>query len=1077
MQKTNQLILKTFKIKQQEKSIVLLLFFHSFFVGLFIAFYFVQANSGFISRYGSDKLPYAYMIAGVMGYLMSSLYSYLQKKIQSKYLFAGALFFMLLTAIAGRLGFGHFDINYLSFFVFIWAWPFISLAATEAGGLALKFLNLVQIKRLYGLINMGGVIASILGYLIIPILTKYQSTSYNLLLFGAASLVIALVLLFAIYRKSTEKKPAKLKKGSDKSSFRELFKHKYYRLIFISATISMTVIYIADFGFLSAIKIQDDLFPDEEAVAGFLALIFAGLKAGELIISYFSSRILSRFGVKLGLSVMPITLTLITLAALIIGFSFGTASILFLALMTLNKSMERILRRGLDDPAFNILYQPLPSGLQMAIQSKVGIVMQFAIAIAGAFLFAMSEILKTEQGFNLKLYPVFFIPILIIWSYIAYLLYQQYRKRLRDLLKEFSKKRRRDTSKYQYGTEVLTKKFKKFNPDVVRLSVAILSETNPKLFEPYVASLIKKGDNQIKKSVLRSIDPTWRTRTKKFTDKLLAEEQSDKELVRLAQKAGQYLDYSDIDKLEEKDIDKIKNSTDETDQLKLIKYLAKNSKYKKAEPILKNLFQSNNKVILNSAIRLAVVFKSDYTTKKVVELLKSPVQYQIAAATILDMGEKTIPLLKKLFSTTGNKSIKLKIIEIFAKMGSSAAKSELVYHINYPEKEIQSHIIWALFYCKYQAPDKEEAIIKDKINQTVENLLWVMATIRDVENKKNTLKLFLAMDQERDRNYERLFSLLSFIHDPRIINLIKKNFIGKNTIYALELIDNFINPDLKSIIVPIFDDLSVNQKIKKLSKYFPQDRMSLRDRLKDIIMRDFEKIDGWTIAKTLEMMDKIHRKKSEEIKSYDELKEFKDVEVWKRENLKDVLAHIRRSELPDEVFLCLFHHNELIYSTASKIVYKENPAKCFDYLSRMNDHKKLLIDELSDKGYLLQDKIKLLRKYQLFFSIKDFLLVNLAELVNPVKIKKGESISFTDGTNEWLIILIRGALKTEDDTLNYKEFRKKVIISPGVNVGQDCEKLTATRNSMVLTLDRHMYYNMLVDNTDILQEIFENIQK
>lgn len=1073
MQKFNQLILKTFNIKPQEKSKFLLLFFHSFFVGLFIAFYFVQANAGFISRYGNDKLPYAYMIAGVVGYLISTLYSFLQKKIKSKYLFGGALLFMLLTTVTGRAALGQVNEDYLVFFIFIWAWPFISLAATEAGGIAIRLLNLIQVKRLFGLINMGGVIASILGYLIIPILSRQLPSSYDLLLLGSGSLAVALVLLFFIFRKSAEQKKTKVSKTEEKTGFRHLFKNRYYRLIFLSAILSMTVIYIADFGFLSAIKAQDSLFPDQESVSAFLALVFAGLKVGELFISYFSSRILSRFGVRLGLLIMPFTLTLITFAALITGFSVGTAAILFLALMTLNKSMERILRRGLDDPAFNILYQPLPAGQQLAVQSKVGVVMQFAIGIAGVLLFGMSELLKVDGEFKLQFYPIFFIPILLLWSYVAFNLYQEYRKKLRELLKELSKKQPRDTSKYQYGTEVLTKKFKKFNQNVVRLSVAILSETNPRLFEPYAASLIKSEDPQIRKSVLRSIDPSWRERTKKFTERLAAKE-SDPEIMVLIEEVNQYLDFEEIKQITPEEASKLKDNPEEAKQLRLVKYLITNTKDREAEELLLPLFSSKNRIIVHSAIRVAVGIKTSVLISKVVDLIKSPAYYQVAAAAVLDIGEKAIPFVKALFEKSDNKSILLKIIEIYAKMGTSSAKSLLVENINYPDREIQLAAIWALYYCKYQAPEEDEPIIKEKISQTVDNLLWILATIRDIETEKNTLKLFLALDQERENNYELLFNLLSFLHDPRVINLIKKNIIGKNTIYALELIDNFINPDLKSLIVPIFDDLSVNQKIKKLSRYFPQERMSFRKRMREIIMRDYERIDGWTITKTLEMMDKIHRKKTATIESYREETVFKDVKVWKKENLQEVLAHIRRSELPDEVFLCLFHPNELIYSTAAKIIYDENPAKCFDYLNRMEPHKKRLVKELSENGYLLQDKIKLLRKYQLFFSIPDFMLVNLAELVHPLKLEPEEKVYFESEEGEQLIILIRGALKAES---NGKEFKRKVVISPGMNIDRRCKFLTAQRKTVILTINRHKYFNMLVDNTGILQEIFEVIQK
>ncbi len=1075
MKKFNQIILKTFNIKQEEKTIFLLLFFHSFFVGLFIAFYFVQANSGFISRYGNDKLPYAYMIAGLAGYIISTLYSYVQKKVQPRYLFAGVLLFMLITTLISRVALNFVDEDYLSFFIFIWAWPFISLAATEAGGLAIRLLNLIQVKRLFGLINMGGVIASILGYLIIPIISKKLGNSYDLLVIGAFSLVVALILLFVISKKSSYQKKSTVTKSEERTDFRYLIKNRYFKLIFMSAVLSMTVIYIADFGFLSSIKTQNKLFPDQQSVASFLAFVYAGLKVGELVISYFSSRILSRFGIKLGLLVMPITLTVITFIALIVGFiGSGVASITFLILMTLNKSMERILRRGLDDPAFNILYQPLPTSQQLAVQTQVGVVMQFAIGIAGFILFIMSTIMKAGGGFKMQFFPLFFLPLLILWSYLALNLYMGYRQKLRELLKEMSKKRPRETSRYQYGTEVLTKKFKKFNSNVVRLSVAIISETNPKLFEPYASSLISHEDPQIRKSALRSIDPSWRKRTKKFIENL-AQCETDPEIIKYIDQANNYLDFGVLKEITPEEIYKLKGTTNPDEQLLIIKYLVTNYKEKNASELLLPIFESKKHNVIHTAIRIAVHIKTPELIEKVVTLIKSPEYYQVAAAAVLDIGERSVPYLEDLFANSEDQNILLKIIEVFAKMGTAKAKSILVDNINYPNREVQLATIWALYYCKYKATDeKEQQLIKDKINQTVDNLLWILATIRDIENEKNTLKLFLALDQERNNNYELLFNLLSFLHEARVITLIKKNIIGKNTIYALELIDNFIIPELKGIIVPIFDDLSNNQKIKKLSKHFPQQKMSFNDRMREIIVRDFERIDGWTVTKALEMIEKIHRKKIEVRKDYKEEVVFKDIKIWKEENLQNVFVQIKRSELPDEVFLCLLHPNELIASTAAKIIYNENPAKCFEFLNKMEPHKKRIAEKLANSGYLLQDKIKQLRKYHLFFGIPDFMLINLAKLVHPVKLSPGDKSYFKTDDGKQLIILIRGSLKASSSG---QIFKRKVIISPGMNVESDCKYLEATRKSVILTINRHQYFNMLMDNTGILQEIFEVIQK
>ncbi len=1077
MQSIQKILIKTLGLKPDEVNKFTLLFFHSFFIGLFIAFYFVQANSVFIKNYGSKQLPYAYLLAGLIGYIISSLYSYFQQKIKSKYLFFYALSFMLIITLLGRIALEFTNQKYLSFFVFIWAWPFISLAGTEAGGLAIRLLNLIQIKRLFGLINMGGVIASILGYLLIPILSKFIGTSYNLLFISGGSLVAAIVILYYIYKNFPEKQQEKkVSKEESKTSFKHLIKDKYFRLIFLSATISMTVIYITDFGFLSAIKVQESkLFATDGSVASFIALVFAGLKVGELLISYFSSRILVKYGVKLGLVILPISITIIVIISLIVGFSVGTITIIFLALMTLNKSTERIVRRGLDDPAFNILYQPLPSYLQLAVQSKVGIVMQFAIAIAGALLLALSLLLNLGGGFSLEYFPVFFIPILILWVFVARKLYLAYKKKLREILKELGKERRNDTSKYRYGTEVLSKKFKKYNDSVVSLSVAILSETNPSIFEPYVSYLIKKNDTEINKSILKSIDPTWRERISKQIKSQFKDYDKKNEITIYAKNAISFLDFDEISNIKEHELKKIHKSQTKKDKIKLIKYLVKNSKDKNFEKYVIDLLKFNDHKIKKAAIKLAVTIKTENVIFELTQLLKSFKFYHMSAAALIDIGEKALPTIEKLFNKTTNETILIKIIEIYAKMGSRTAKSLIAAQINFPSRKIQLAVIWALFYCKYQAPEAEEEVIKNKIKKVINNLLYILSSINDIKAEKNTLKIFLALDQERVTNYELLFNLLSFLHEPRIINLIKKNIIGKNTIYALELIDNFIQPDIKPYIIPIFDDISTPQKLKKLSKYFPQKKLSFNDRLRSIITLDYDNISTWAIAKTIEMLDRVHRKKT----IYDDLnnlQNFDDIKLWTKESTKKVLSQIKRSELPDEVFLSLFHPDELVYTTAAKVIYNENPLKCVEYLKNMSQKKQALIKTLSENGVVLQDKVKLLRRYQLFYSIPDFLLVELAEIVSVNELQKNEKIYFNTNNSENIFILIRGELIKNKEQENEEKFSKKVVITPGLNISEDTEFLIASKKSIVLSANRFKYFNLLVDNTKILQHIFEIIQ-
>ena len=58
----------------------------------------------------------------------------------------------------------------------------------------------------------------------------------------------------------------------------------------------------------------------------------------------------------------------------------------------------------------------------------------------------------------------------------------------------------------------------------------------------------------------------------------------------------------------------------------------------------------------------------------------------------------------------------------------------------------------------------------------------------------------------------------------------------------------------------------------------------------------------------------------------------------------------------------------------------------------MSPEKQVLVQTLSEGGTLLEDKVKLLRRYQLFFSIPDYLLVDLARIITVHNLEKNEKI-------------------------------------------------------------------------------------
>ncbi len=1073
-----KLFIKSFGLKKGEETKFTLLFLHSFGLGLFIAFYFVPANSVFIQHHGSGNLPFAYIISGITGYLVSTIYSYLQKRIGNKKLFLGAVIFMLVVTLSARISLVFGNPKVSSFFVFIWAWPFISLVGMVSGGLALQFLNLIQVKRLYGLVNMGSVIASILGYLAIPLFLKFLTHPYDLLYIGNIGLIAAVFILLALYKNllsETSKESSNKKIVQSKTKIKDIFKNRYLLLIFTSAIISMMVIYIVDFGFLSSVKAQKDLFSSPESVSNYLSLVYGGLKIGEMLISYFSSRLLSKYGVRLGLTILPISITLIVASASVVGLTVGVVTIIFLALMTLNKSMERILRRGLDDPAFNVLYQPLPAGQKMETQTRVGMVMQVATAFAGLALLSMNFVLSTETSYRLEYFPIMLLPFLIIWVVVANKLYNAYKLQLKHILLDMGRNKKRESSRYVYGSEFLTKKFKKFNEKVVAMSVSLLSETNPRVMEPYASSLLSMRNDNIKTAILNKIDTSWRPRIINAVKKIYISDRS-KNTRQLALNVKNILDYSELPQtVDDKQVEYLLNSKAFEDKLLLQKLIIKKI-IPVSNELLSNLLQYDNKIIKTATIHIISKYRLNDFLHELVSLIESDEYYHICGEALLATGDKTLDVLNEYFNKDTSQNILLRIIEIFAKIGSTKAKSILLSHINYPDRIVQHEIITALYFCKFQTKDTEQDIIKEKLTEIVGNILWIYACIIDIEEHRNTLKLMQALDVDRQISIEILFKLLSFIYDPRVINLIRKNIIGKNTIFALELIDNFISQDIKQIISPLFDDITLNQKIKKLNNSFPQQKLGFYDRLNEIVTQDFDKLGLWTVSKAIELIGKVHSKGKGSANNNDGNHDYNDIPVWTKKNVNAILQKIKRSEIPDEVFVCLFHKDEIIYSTAAKVIFDENPIKCAEYLQNMSKEKQQLLSDLTNKGILLSGKIKYLKKHPMFFTVPENFLAELAKLTSVKILKPNETISTKNNKEcDKVIIVIKGNLETSDYNQNIIQFNRNDIIMPGINMHKSVTQLVATKDTSVILLKKYDYFNTLLDKTEIVTHVFDSM--
>ena len=81
-----------------------------------------------------------------------------------------------------------------------------------------------------------------------------------------------------------------------------------------------------------------------------------------------------------------------------------------------------------------------------------------------------------------------------------------------------------------------------------------------------------------------------------------------------------------------------------------------------------------------------------------------------------------------------------------------------------------------------------------------------------------------ALEREIKQNRERIFLLLSFIYDGQTISQAWqhiKNDTSEKRPYALELIENLIPQELKQVVFPLIEDITIKQRLERLNIKFP----------------------------------------------------------------------------------------------------------------------------------------------------------------------------------------------------------------------------------------------------------------
>ncbi len=787
---------------------VLLPLIYSFFTGASLAFFVTSATSLFLSSFDRQMLPPAFIAAGILVWLSGQLYARFQEHVIYGKVLTGGILILLFSVIAFLVFYIETSSVVAVFLLYAWIRVFAYMHAVTFWGMAGKLFTLRQGKRVFGLITGGEVFASIISFLSIPFLLKLIETE-DLLLISGTSLIIGFLILIYIVKKfkhkllvKTETQRTEIKATEKNSKKFSYFKNNYYKLFFIVAFLPIFSQFFVDFIFQSQAKAE---FPQRESLTAFVGIFFGVSAMVEFILkTLVSGKLMSKYGMKFGLTAFPVMLFISFFMASFFGLLYGTAT-LFFSFVSLGRLFTRAVRTSFNDPAAQILFQPLPPEERTFFQNKIESGPKaFASIAAGIVLFIFTGF----YDLSLVWFSVFLLAVIIFWYKSAEKMFLEYKKIVQDILKKRKKE------------EKLSENEKIFN-FVLKIKDS-LSDTNKQILFNFCKIVFPYKKNII------------------FPDK-----------------------KEKLPDLKLKEIIELAHSPDALER-KIAAELFAEQNFYKIEIFLNKLLNDNDFKVRTAAILTAGKIKEPELFKFLLANLRIKEYHDIAFSAIINTGKKILPDLERFFyKTEFFPEIQISVIKLIENIGTAKAVKILHEKINYTDKRVANAIISALSRLRYSAKRSDITALEQKMEEETSAFVYICACLYDLRKLKPEEDIIRALRHEKRNKKNNIFTTLSLIYDAQAIELIKTNLDSDNPDdvgFALEIADTVLSDLHKEVIFGVFENVSEFEILNKYKYEFPQEHLDKEQRLTDIINSEIIITGNYTKTIALSMLSEFNSK-------------------------------------------------------------------------------------------------------------------------------------------------------------------------------------------------------------------------
>ncbi|MEI6506147.1 MAG: cyclic nucleotide-binding domain-containing protein, partial [Planctomycetota bacterium] len=820
--------------------------------------------------------------------------------------------------------------------------------------------------------------------------------------------------------------------------------------------------YIVEFAFQSGMKSQ---FHDAKGISEFKANFNGWIQSASLLLMMLSARIIGRFGIRIGLLVLPALQISCTLFILAAGNGLGSPSMVFW-LVVMNQGLYKTFSKPIDSPSLKVLYQPLAASMRLAAQIALeAIVTPVTIGAVGSIILVL--------GHN-SVNPVSFSWVILAalggWITAAVIAYRRYSRALMDALK----KRTLGDGTFSLSDEssiaVLRQKLDSDWPGDVIYGLTLLERAEHRSLAENLVKALSHPSPDVRKYSLSRVEALGLGQARDSVTKILSSSAEPSSVRSAAARAlcalgGEGIDDAVAPFLSDPDrqlrigamvgllgrtggtrtaevrsrIERLARSTDPGDRTLAAQVLAE-VPHADFDSLLVELLEDRDPAARRASLAAAGRSNDRRVWHAVIGNLTTPGFSGDAAQVLVAGGEAVLPELAAAFDLPGRRADDLvRLARVVGRIPGEASKRFLLDRLDAGDPRVRLHILSALnrlgFRAERQFSGRIESIFRKEVGESAR----MLAAISELSSDPECALVIDALAAAVTRSRKRMFLLLSFLHDPATILRASEHVTHEakeKRAYAVELVDIALSAQQKALLLPLIEDLEPRQRLERLAHEFPQTCRGRNQRLAEIVAWKGGAASSWSRCCALFVIGRLRVRE-----------------------LSDVVASAAGSE--DE---------PIVRDTAAWALaqLEINPGE-----ARNRGGTEMLTIE----------KVFILKSVSIFAHLAEERLAEIASILAEVDFRPDEPIITKGDVGDSMYIIMHGKVRIHDEGKNLATLGDRDILGEIAILDHQprLASATAVDDVRALRLDRDAFYELMSDHiemvTGVLQVLCERLRK